>query len=674
MNGKKNFILLSLAILLSQFVLADPFRFGRSSGFSFPGIWSSLVGFFDNIYFVAFVTFLLMFILLYAVLATGLNKVGAFSDGGKLTKNGNIVAVSMALLANFGIFGLAMVRGGVPNMLKRIPVILGTFSTLAGWAISILIAALVWFNAGEIKQRGEVKAIARVGLVLLTFGLTFWVFGTLFADQANQDFGLLFVVIGLILVIIGFFGRLPGVKGIQDIKRQTDIGMNDLAKERDNAVNAVKNAPQQAAENLVDQVKGQLEPYVNEVQKNLQDALNNTMQKLNQASNTAPEKEVKEIQGAGQATNESLKDVNDLGKTVKSAGHANEILKRINEALKSIHDAEKQNKKAGLTENGKKLKKSEDLLKQAEKVARNGEKQAEKWIQLELPFGKEMPKQLELEFDKEDKKIDHDEEKLAKRILLEKEWVEEDKNKTHELYNECNAKIESLKQIDPNNRETFIPNCKEYSKQGLHFTEKLLDAMHEGSKHNRLRWRNHRRAITEINDSLAEWFEKEKKLKAVHQLFKEKLASKINHGRANELLYNLMEDYKIIQATEQQLGKLKRMFQGQEVLNREVKMFTHDLLMDGKRLEETFKKITRARKTENRLGHVKHSSDLLQQIRELLIKRSFKLQKMIELEEVLRHYESDLMHISQHEEKFRHDLKRDMDLITKQIAQPPGKK
>ncbi|MFP4112687.1 MAG: carboxypeptidase-like regulatory domain-containing protein, partial [Candidatus Woesearchaeota archaeon] len=174
-------------------------------------IFSNAVSWLGRPSFVLVVTLVMFFILLYAIFASGLGFVKAFTKEDKsLTKNGKLVAVSMSLISTLGVFGYGYATGGAYNMMAQLPAILGTFGTIAAWTVSVLIAALVWFLYKDLPMHMQKEDDAlnkrrwmRIGLTLLCFGMSFWIFGNLLSKTDFSEFGVAFIFLGVISIFIG---------------------------------------------------------------------------------------------------------------------------------------------------------------------------------------------------------------------------------------------------------------------------------------------------------------------------------------------------------------------------------------------------------------------------------------------------------------------------------------
>ncbi len=156
-----------------------------------------------NTYVMYFVSFILVFMIMYAAFAAGLGRVPAFGGGGDqgLNKQGKTICIALAGLSSLGLiwrFGRSF--DGITRFLST-----------AGWFAVIAFAALpfaiVYFHFKHGEGRDIVMALAAAG-----FGI--FVYGTLMKDNNAIAWGmLLMIVFGIWALVRHIGGRDRGNTG-----------------------------------------------------------------------------------------------------------------------------------------------------------------------------------------------------------------------------------------------------------------------------------------------------------------------------------------------------------------------------------------------------------------------------------------------------------------------------
>lgn len=157
--------------------------------------FGQLNSFLNNTYIVYGLTFILLFVLFYAIFAAAMTKVKIFAGEHGLSKEGKIVGVALAALTNLSIFYFT-VPPGPQEVLKQI---LPAFGIFGGAALGLVIFAIVYFGFGEASGDRNWRmglAAAGVGMVLA---------GMITSSPNISAWGWLLALIAGIFVLIGTF-------------------------------------------------------------------------------------------------------------------------------------------------------------------------------------------------------------------------------------------------------------------------------------------------------------------------------------------------------------------------------------------------------------------------------------------------------------------------------------
>ena len=148
-------------------------------------------------------TFILFFMLMYAIYAAALQRVAVFKgSGSQPNRQGKVVAFSLGLMTAMGIAYWANFSGR--EFTERI-------LSVAGWAgaigFALLVFALAYFN---MKQKDK----PHWSMVFFTTGLAMITYSVIIGDQgplssAMASLGIVLVIVGLIFMLVQAVGKSP---------------------------------------------------------------------------------------------------------------------------------------------------------------------------------------------------------------------------------------------------------------------------------------------------------------------------------------------------------------------------------------------------------------------------------------------------------------------------------
>lgn len=174
-----------LALIMPQVLGAVNLDFGSV----IQNIGQHIYTLMQNTYTVYAATMILFFVLLYGVFAAGLSKVKVFQGDKGLGKNGKMVAVSLALLSDIGIFY------GIRSAETAIERVAGSIGFGGGVAFAFLIFAITYYNLKTSDAFSRAAAWVAGGLALLVWGM--------FADnQAAVSWGSFILIVAIIAAAI----------------------------------------------------------------------------------------------------------------------------------------------------------------------------------------------------------------------------------------------------------------------------------------------------------------------------------------------------------------------------------------------------------------------------------------------------------------------------------------
>ncbi len=147
-----------------------------------------------DVYALHFIVFLLLFVLLYAIVYSGLKRVKSVGDG----KEAKLIALTISAMGTFGIFFTTR-NLGVASFLETL---LGPFAVFAGLLVALVLFFIV-YNAFKDKDKSKAWQIGLIvaGLLLVLFGGMLNIRG----DNVLFGIGWLLAAIGLIFLLFSAF-------------------------------------------------------------------------------------------------------------------------------------------------------------------------------------------------------------------------------------------------------------------------------------------------------------------------------------------------------------------------------------------------------------------------------------------------------------------------------------
>ena len=142
------------------------------------------------------ITFILLFMLFYAIFAAALRMVTIFKDGDNLSKNGKIVALAFSGLTNFSIFFFK----GNKGMEEILVDVLGSFGIFGGLVLGLVVFLIIFMGFRDMDIGGR----SLVGLVAA--GLAMILVGALLTMPNVMGIGWLMALIPGIFMLISAWG------------------------------------------------------------------------------------------------------------------------------------------------------------------------------------------------------------------------------------------------------------------------------------------------------------------------------------------------------------------------------------------------------------------------------------------------------------------------------------
>lgn len=355
-RGPSRTFLLSVAILIFSSSLVS------AADNSVLNMFSRMVEIISHAYVLALGAFILLFMLIYAIISAALTKVPVFNENSTLTKQGRLVALSIGLISDIGIFFGVGGLSDPQSLIDRAPEIMGAFGHVAAWVVSIFMAVLVFYlykdvNTGDPNAKLP-KRSQKIGLAILCFGISFWLFGGLMDDSTYRDFGFIFIFIGLIVLLISIFTKTDEERRKeQEILRQGSGGQTPGNGDGSSSAGAT---PEQGA----DQSREDIENMENTLRDHISEELNNAKDDLANALNnqdiTGPFSEqisslgdsigqlgqqIQNIQEANQENDERFRNLEESLEQLKNSDDiSDDIKKDVEESESHVKDAEKSYK------------------------------------------------------------------------------------------------------------------------------------------------------------------------------------------------------------------------------------------------------------------------------------------------------------------------------------------
>ena len=194
-----------LGMMMLLMVLAFPtayaIDFGGGLSDVLGDVGKEIADLVENDWFRFGLTFILVFMIMYAIYAAGLNKVAVFKGKkDQPTRQGKIIAASLGLITALGFAYWA--NFSAREFTERILSVAGWFGAVA---FSLLVFALAYFNMRD--EAGD----PRWPMILFTTGLGMVTYSVIIGDDGPLSgtmggLGLLFIIIGLLFMIINAFG------------------------------------------------------------------------------------------------------------------------------------------------------------------------------------------------------------------------------------------------------------------------------------------------------------------------------------------------------------------------------------------------------------------------------------------------------------------------------------
>jgi hypothetical protein len=211
---KAKFVLAIIILLLLPTVSSAAFTFNFGS--SIGGLGQSIYTVLNNDYTVYAASFILFFILLYAIFAAALARVKVFQGEGAISRNGKMVAVALSLLSSMGVF---VYMRGIHTAIERVNGTLGWFGAVA---LAGLVFAITYFNI----KTNEEGTVAR-GAAFFATALALLLYGMFTDSKGAADLGALILLITAIWAAISAFRR---PRGPSDREQEREI---ERQRERD---------------------------------------------------------------------------------------------------------------------------------------------------------------------------------------------------------------------------------------------------------------------------------------------------------------------------------------------------------------------------------------------------------------------------------------------------------
>ena len=215
MNSRIALLALLWLFIVIPTAIAAPFGDGLDDALGAVG--DTMASWVQNDGFRFGITFILFFMVLYAVFAAGLNRVSAFKGKGEQpNKQGKTIAVSMGLMGAMGVAYWANFSAAV--FTERVLSYMGFFGAV-GFAFAVF--ALTYYNMK--KDSGE----ANWGMVLVATGLALMAYGLLMGPEVQNVSSQTMFSLGMVLVFIGLIlmmTKAVGPKVAEDVKNAAGGG------------------------------------------------------------------------------------------------------------------------------------------------------------------------------------------------------------------------------------------------------------------------------------------------------------------------------------------------------------------------------------------------------------------------------------------------------------------
>lgn len=168
-----------------------------------------------NVYAVYATTFILFFILLYSIFAASIRKVKVFSDDGKISRQGKMAAISLAILGDMGIFYYTWTSYDAVNRIL----------TTMGWFGSLVFAGMVFgITYYNLKTNEEGKV--HTGPAWFAAGLTLIMYGMFTNSPGAVSWGTIILIVAAIWAGIKSFGG-RGRRGEEDRVARERVNEDD---------------------------------------------------------------------------------------------------------------------------------------------------------------------------------------------------------------------------------------------------------------------------------------------------------------------------------------------------------------------------------------------------------------------------------------------------------------